>query len=148
MRAGRLAVLLGMALLPAPPGRSQAPPVRPDATTQNAAPSCYRLTVSTRGRPGHGASLDLHTSTHRLIRALDGVLALDESDDWLEVRILALSGSGAINVKAQEAHAELEARTSVSLLGDEARHRELREAAGEEASVAIAPAACAGETVP
>jgi acetylornithine deacetylase/succinyl-diaminopimelate desuccinylase-like protein len=65
--------------------------------------------VETWGRPGHGGSVDLHTATHRLIRALDRLLELDEGAEWiLATRILGLEGGPAVNVKPRRARAEVE----------------------------------------
>lgn len=111
--------------------------VSPTVPAGGGATRCLTVELTARGRPGHGASVDLHSSTHRLIRALDSLLSLDQRTDWIaEPRIRSLSGSPAINVKAARASAVLDLRVDASRAGEELRAA-VRSAVGENAALEV-----------
>ncbi len=124
---------------------AELPPAR-DLATNAAGPTrrCFVLALATYGRPGHGASVDLHTATHRLIRHLDRILGSDDVMPWLHrARIQSMTGGPAINVKPSVARAEVEIEVAAAW-NLEAVRSALEAALGRESTtLALAPTVCA-----
>lgn len=72
-----------------------------------AADSCVAFRLQAWGRPGHAASLDLHSAPHRLIHGLAALLPAGERG-LAAVRIRALAGAARPNVKPASAEAVVE----------------------------------------
>ncbi len=107
------------------------------------APQCYVLSLATRGRPGHGASVDLHTAPHRLIGALERLQALAASSPWLRrARITSLVAGPAINVKPAVARAAVEVEIDGAWSLEAIRPGLLAELGSEASSGTLASAAC------
>jgi hypothetical protein len=115
----------------------------PASRSASGAPQCFVLSLAAHGRPGHGASVDLHTAPHRLIGALDRLAALSESSAWLRrTRITSLVAGPAINVKPAVARAEVEIEIDGAWSLEAIRPGLLAELGSEASSGTLASAPC------